>query len=416
MPRPLNAPCDIDAFADGALRSPHNCNLPPTALSIAFFTGITENVHLSLTAGADYRMLLADLLEKGRKCYTERKYDEAVHAFTQALEAPKASLQERINVLDLRVGTYVKLSKLDEGFRDAKAMVRQARNDGRGYLRCGQLERLKENYPLAVQWYQHGLRNVSETDRLYPYLQLQLEKAKREAENKVAVSKAKDPLATLPLEVLRMIVSYLDYRQVVGILRVSKAWNRTLSKVEPLIDSIDFGSAQKKVTYHMLKASLARLLKHPIKIVVANLNSAAARYMQTFLEEKWVKCTKLQHFACHDKEVNLTRLRFDRFNLKSIAFGAECSTTASAVAYILEACPALNIARFASICKHHIPPDSVDSVWESLVWPKNMRRLELIANRNNHVQWMPVLVRFRPQCTINTNGLCRTCHFLKWIN
>ncbi|KAL9047364.1 MAG: hypothetical protein Q9206_006825 [Seirophora lacunosa] len=60
--------------------------------------------------------------------------------------------------------------------------------------------------------------------------------------------RAKDPLTVLPAEIAEMILSYLDFRQVVSLIRVSSKWQECLISMPILWKSLDFSVAKASIS------------------------------------------------------------------------------------------------------------------------------------------------------------------------
>jgi F-box/TPR repeat protein Pof3 len=294
---------------------------------------------------------IVKLLVDGQEAHKRKEYEKALQVYDTALNSTRKNDRRSpdiLNILDLRIATYVKVGKLDLARDDAKAMIRVDRSDGRGYLRCGQLDRLAEDYSSALRWYDHGIKNVPTSDRLHDYIQTQREKTNDLAMTKIILSKAADPATTLPTELFEMVVSYLEYRQIVAILRVSKNWTRILPKFPPLVNTLDFSDAHKDITYPMMRASLRRLSNWPKTIILARLTERASDFLASHLA-RWVNHSTLQRLEVAMSAPKLTQLPFYRYNLDTINFGSNCAIDPDSVGNILKSCKMLTSATFANI-------------------------------------------------------------------
>jgi len=322
---------------------------------------------------------LSALLIEGQKAYAEEKYDVAVRAFTRALEASKEDAKsERVHIWDLRVAAYLRLGRFDLAWKDANRMIRHDRTDGRGYLRSGQVECLHENYAAAIKWYEQGLKHVPASTRPYASIEKQLRKTRCRLTEQIVSSRPTDPLTALPTEMVEFVLSYLDYKQHVALLRVSKTWNQTICRLRPLCDTLDFRGSNEKITCHMLSASLKRLSKWPRTAILCNMTEAAARSIGSHLD-RWVNWRTLQHLEVNDAKLSLTSLCFDKFSLKTIIVGPHSQIEPQHVHSILRTCRSLEIARFRNILPS---PHLRDPKWENNVHHERLEVLELRSQRD----------------------------------
>ncbi|KAI0205871.1 hypothetical protein F4808DRAFT_183016 [Astrocystis sublimbata] len=113
-------------------------------------------------------------------------------------------------------------------------MINLAPREPKGYLRLGRVLRLKRSYRHAYSIYQHGFELVSKKHPSHPLLSVL-----RQMRDKVKFSAlATDPLPVMPLELIVMIMKYLDTRSLCRCLRVSRGWKRLLTTQDPTIQSL----------------------------------------------------------------------------------------------------------------------------------------------------------------------------------
>ena len=121
--------------------------------------------------------------ERGKEAYLSRNYEGAKKWFTkvstvyhyndmllltklQAIQAQPPP-RKRFKLLDARAATCEKLEDgLDQGLRDAKAMIRADPTSARGYLRAGRLFVLKGEPQMAMDIYQRGLSSVMKAGKM----------------------------------------------------------------------------------------------------------------------------------------------------------------------------------------------------------------------------------------------------------
>ncbi|KAK5055176.1 hypothetical protein LTR84_012925 [Exophiala bonariae] len=247
----------------------------------------------------------------------DKKYDVALAALKTALQVSRKNCKEDyVNILDHRVAVYLNMEFLDLAFKDAKSMVRSDQKDGRGYLRCGQIERLLGNQNAAINWYKQGLKRVSSTHRAFPSLQKQLAKVESQLKKDVVFTKANDPMLALPLETVEFILSYLTYREVVGMTRVSRPWNKLFCGLRPIIDTIDYGAANKPVSAHMLRASL-RKLRVAKSITATEMDKSGEAFIIKHLQVT-TSLRELSHLELKLNSYPLRNLPWSKYNLKSL--------------------------------------------------------------------------------------------------
>ncbi|KIV96009.1 hypothetical protein PV10_03593 [Exophiala mesophila] len=289
---------------------------------------------------------LATLLETCQEHFRKREYTSALDALATALCRPESERgPARLQILDYRIAVYLAQENKDSALKDAKAMIRTDRTDGRGYLRCGQIEKLNGNFVTAKTWYEQGLKRVANDSRKYASLQKQLEKIEKEIALQVSREKATDPMTTLPIEVAEIILSFLSYNSLHLLLRVSKSWNRFIRTVRPLSDTLNYQDTSKLVTTTALRATLKRL-KSPTHVMAYNLSAPAAQFLYDRLQytENFKSLGTL-----HLRMMPNFNLPFERYPLRNINLSHPSHITLSLVSRILKGCPELTSAAFSSI-------------------------------------------------------------------
>ncbi|KAI1432675.1 hypothetical protein GGR50DRAFT_576163 [Xylaria sp. CBS 124048] len=125
-------------------------------------------------------------------------------------------------------------SRADLAFVMAEAMINLAPRNSRGYLRLGKLQRYSYAFDTAYNVYQQGIEVVGKrnpSDPLLPALYQLRSKI-------IHMVHAKDPLKTLPLELVAMILKYTDFQSLCHCLGVSQNWNRLLTSNDPSVQSL----------------------------------------------------------------------------------------------------------------------------------------------------------------------------------
>jgi tetratricopeptide (TPR) repeat protein len=323
---------------------------------------------------------IRDLQKAAQEFYESKKYGEALESYNKAVVlAQKWSPSDVPAILDQRVAVHVKLGNIDMARQDAMGMIRNNKADGRGYLRCGQLDRLGGDLAAALRWYEHGLKHVSSNDPLRSALNAQRNKTKGLLEQKLMASNARDPVSTLPAELIQHIATYLDYIELVKVLRVSKAWKETLSSLKPLTDSVDFSDGRCEITYKMMAAVLKRLGKNPKRLIMKNLAYSAEELLRTDLL-RWQRYTQLEELTARQMIHGGTNIPYAKYNLKYLSLtmpekGPEFGT----ISDILNECKALEVVCFTNVNRNHLPPPEGQGITVESARP-NMRVFQLFCS------------------------------------
>ncbi|KAL9613139.1 MAG: hypothetical protein Q9167_002304 [Letrouitia subvulpina] len=236
-----------------------------------------------------------------------------------------------------------------------------------GYLRVGNILQRQKNYDQAFKIYQYGLRKVSTEAPDYRLLQ--------EMHHKLFLRyppcKGGDPMKVLPPEVIRMVFSYLDFKNKVGVMRVAHSWQDFVASVPIYWTDLDFSQAkvqvkvkaiQKYVGYSKGKISRAAINQTAIPSAIAQ--GRVTEYITT-------KCPGLEYLQTgsgfmgyqFSKAVSVAS------NLKTLIMSNKGGVPLDAVSLILSHCKRLETAEF-----HYIVISRVIPVWENML---NMHSLTL---------------------------------------
>lgn len=306
-----------------------------------------------------------NLIEQGKVAYKNREYTEAARLFGLA-KASTARPQDVLSACDLQIGAIVKTKHFEPAIDIAKSMIRTNRRDARGYIRAAQIERLADRPLAATRWYQHGLKHISPSDPLYPALQGGIKKCEAQLVASTTKSRPCDPFTVLPVEVARLVLSHLDYRQTTAILRVSRGWRSFLSKEAPLTNSVDFSKARTKVTIKALGACLRRLTQYPSMARLVNLTDPAVENLQQRLPA-WLRQNVLQELVAHDAKL---RLSYDTLPQQSSMGWLELPVPLGKWSEVLAACPRLQ--------RLHIPHTLPESLMNGTETPLKHDTLEIL--------------------------------------
>ena len=338
---------------------------------------------------------IRDLEITGQGLYKARKYADALDAFSKAIVlAQKWSPSDVLAILDQRLMTHKHLGNIDLARKDAKSMIRADKANARGYLRCAQLDRREDNLSAALQWCEHGLKHVpprhtapkhvTEDDSWRSVLVAQRDKVEALIQQKIMASKARDPLSILPAELFQHVFMYLDYRETVKALRVSRAWLGTVSRFKLLSDTVDFSGAQCLINYKMMVAALKRLGANPKKLIMTQLSAPAEALLLKNLI-RWHNYTQLETLTISPNVFSKSILPFARYNLRSLDLeGGEISDIM--IVEVLMRCRSLEVGRFPQARGSLGFSGSVDDVCHQLC--RTLRSLHLGGKRfDNRVGW-----------------------------
>ncbi|KAF2424949.1 RNI-like protein [Tothia fuscella] len=171
--------------------------------------------------------------ELGKRYYGQKKYKDALDAFTEAIEANPSP---DITLFDYRAATWEKLEDPQAALADSRRMIKAAKQDPRGYLRTAQILQNLKQFDVALNIYQYGLRNVPVSAN--PHVKL-LQRAHNKLNMQLSPPTAVDPFSQLPLEIVEMIIGYLKFHQIVTCLRVSKQWRGLITSAPSLWGNLD---------------------------------------------------------------------------------------------------------------------------------------------------------------------------------
>lgn len=278
----------------------------------------------------------------GEKALQEKRYEPAKVAFDLALSQVSHDANATfIGILDLRVEAQLRLKDFDAAFKDARKMVRIDRADPRGYLRCGQLSRLKNEIGEAKKWYGQGLKNVPDTTEGYQKILSSMK-----SKTVVPPKKFRDPLKILPMDLIHMTLQYLEFWDITSSLRVSKTWRNTLLATHSVWRTLDLSGTRKDVTIGSMKACIRRLPLPPTTIHLHRLTVAAVNYLRLYLE-RW---TAIEHFSIHQSSLwSSSNILAASRTIKSLHVGKGCHVDFNSVDDILHRCEMLQSVRFDAV-------------------------------------------------------------------
>ncbi|KAJ9605748.1 hypothetical protein H2200_009597 [Cladophialophora chaetospira] len=247
---------------------------------------------------------------------------QALTAVTQAIagagEYPELSSRAR----DLRYTIYLRLRRVED--------AREAPSDSLDYLRCAEIERVRNHTEAAaLAHFKHIMRNGMDALKLFQCLKSHNPSTDYHAEDlalkfkslydhirrEIVLSKRRDPMLVLPLEIVRLILSYIGYRNQIQLLRVSKTWSKILHSLPPIFDTLTFQGASKPITPEQLNVALERCTM-PKQANLCNLIDASKDCVRERLSY-WPKFQMLERLKLN-MFFDVWDLSVHKHNLKSL--------------------------------------------------------------------------------------------------
>ncbi|KAL8989395.1 MAG: hypothetical protein Q9177_001708 [Variospora cf. flavescens] len=299
-----------------------------------------------------------DQLQKlGQGAYRRKNYPAALDFFNSVIFQEKIPA---IDVLDNRAATYEKLGDLHAALKDGRRMITDHKTSCAGYLRTGKILQLLGKPTTALGIYQYGLRNVSPDDPnfkvrvclliLYHHMLTLSKLLRRMHEDMIrsyGTGRAKDPLTVLPAEIAEMILSYLDFRQIVSLLRVSARWQEYLCSMPSLWKNLDFSAAKASIPRSAIQKYLGFSRGNTTQVVTSRFMSQEGRIFPHIFRV----CRKLETLRINSGSPNESLIKAASIarNLKTLVLGTECHTTVDCVNQVLRRCLTLTRAEFYSV-------------------------------------------------------------------
>ncbi|PLN82455.1 hypothetical protein BDW42DRAFT_193071 [Aspergillus taichungensis] len=305
----------------------------------------------------------------------------ALEAFTETLRCPGV---DHLDVLDKRSAIYAKTGQYALAIKDAQRMIRNDRQDERGYLRCAKALVMEGKPEKALQLYTYALKYLPE-DRPGRQLVVQL-RDRIQAKLKTAETCC-DPMAVLPLEIISMILGHLTFRQLVTLLRVSKKWNQFLSSYRELWRRIDLSSVRTRVPHTSVSAYIRRSNATLTYAIIKNLNNPSRHKVLEYLS----RCRQLEYLEIWTPvECGLAYdLLKSAQSLRTLILSAEITVSQEYITKFLSSLPRLE--RFEIHRSTGSPTSKVD-------WPSHLPNLRSIslASEDNPIFSVHVPALFIP--------------------
>ncbi|KAJ5108681.1 hypothetical protein N7456_005356 [Penicillium angulare] len=321
--------------------------------------------------------------ERGQKLYQKQDFKAAIEAFGEAL-THKSS--DAIGVLDNRAATYCKLEQYEQARRDARHMIKKASQDERGYLRCAKVLLLEGKPEKALEIYAYGLKTLGSK---HPRREV-LEQLHKKLESRMLPNR-KDPFTILPFEMAMLVIEQFSFKQIVGIMRVCKGWQRFLGSISQLWMKIDFTGARGTVPFNAISSCIRRsrgLLTHAtIKSLPLPQTSKSLEFLS--------RCPHIEHL---DISANYgSKEFFDKFKrhkkLQNLTFSSEIPVTKADFLRLLHDYPKLDRIALWNIREGQ---QSSASPWPDSL--PNLRGITLASKTSytssimQHGLWVPNLI------------------------
>ncbi|KAF4765471.1 hypothetical protein HAV15_003911 [Penicillium sp. str.  len=314
----------------------------------------------------------ATLQRTGQNAYKDGDLQGAIESFTQALVANN----EDTRILDNRAATYCKLKQYSQARADARAMVKLAPNDDRGYLRLAKVLCLDGNFNKARDIYEYALQKLP-ADHSGRGL---LEQLLKKLQDKLAGGNRRDPFTILPLEIAQLTLRHLSFKQVAGIMRVCKGWSQFLGGLTSLWMRVDLTGARSRVPWTSIRNYIHRSRAQLTNATITNIVPSTTSKVLDMLS----RCPQLEHLELmvrydYPKEFYLKIKDFRR--LKSLVCGADISLSHACVGSILSTLSKLEKAVFLRVWDNPTREPQPTSTWPEHL--PNMKSLTIGSSQEN---------------------------------
>ncbi|KAJ5632150.1 hypothetical protein N7490_008489 [Penicillium lividum] len=253
------------------------------------------------------------LHKKGQRLYQKGDFKAAIEAFGEALNQRDA---DTIGILDNRAATYCKLENYDQARRDSRHMIKKANQDERGYLRCAKVLLLEGKPAKALEIYAYALKTLPSK---HPRREL-LDQLHSKLQDRMLLNKL-DPFTVLPFEMAMMVIKDFSFKQIVGILRVCKGWERFFGSISNLWMNLDFSTARATVPFSAVRSCIRRSKGLLTRATLKNLPLPQTPRTLEFLS----RCPHIEHlqlWVSHDHKDLFAKFKGSK-KLKSLVLSAD---------------------------------------------------------------------------------------------
>lgn len=192
--------------------------------------------------------------------FSAKKFDICYSLLTKCLDKSrlkKLSPLESVILLDQRAACSEKLGYISRAIKDGIQMIKILPTCSRGYLRLGKLYQLQCDYQSARKAYSVGLKRIPLSDENRQVVKVLYNGAKRD---ELFWSCRKDPVSTLPFEVLHVIFRDLPLDTLARCQLVSRSWRMyILENVSLWSDKFTTSRSTKKLLTPKILESYLRL-------------------------------------------------------------------------------------------------------------------------------------------------------------
>ncbi|KAJ5121101.1 Tetratricopeptide-like helical [Penicillium bovifimosum] len=315
----------------------------------------------------------AALQKTGQNAYKNGDVKGAIESFTKALAADN----EDIGVLDNRAAAYCKLKLYSPARSDARAMVKLAPKDDRGYLRLAKVLCLDGNFDKAQVIYEYALQKLPANHAGRDVVMQSLKKL----QDKLAGGNRRDPFTALPLEVADLILSYLSFKQIAAIMRVCQGWRRFLIGLSNLWMHVDLTGARSRVPWTSVRDYIHRSRVQVTNATIANVcNSATPKVLQMLS-----RCPKLEHLEfqvfCGPRDFYPKIQEFR--HLKTLVCGPDIKISHACVGSILSTLTKLEKATFFHVWDRITQVPQPTPTWPTYL--PNLKSLTLGCSQDSRI-------------------------------
>ncbi|KAF9013221.1 hypothetical protein BDQ17DRAFT_1231550 [Cyathus striatus] len=174
--------------------------------------------------------------QNGVLCYKSGKHEDALNAFSQALESGGES---QYIVYDSRAAVHEKLDNPKDALRDAKKAIDLAPEKWQGYSRAARLFLKGQKFKASDKMVDMAIKRLKPEDTKrkaeLSYLKQEIQRARLVHED--YLRRTQNQFLKLPMELFINIVQILleyDYSTLIPLLHICKSWRNTIINVPSL--------------------------------------------------------------------------------------------------------------------------------------------------------------------------------------